>query len=190
MSLLAWNCRGLANPRIVKLLLDFNQQYRPSLIFLSETLVKQSKVENVCKRLGFAGFFVVDGQGHGGGIVLIWRNEGVVQIVNSCQSFIDFEISHDQAGKWRYTGYYGFPERARRTESWNMLRELSVASSLPWCIIGDINDIVSMEEKRGGKNQPRKLLEGFSKAIMDCGLHGICTHGRDQEEGNHGFKRD
>ncbi|XP_074360858.1 uncharacterized protein LOC141701117 [Apium graveolens] len=173
MSILSWNCHGLANPRTVRLLLDIDQQYRPSLIFLSETLVKHDTVQKVTKQLGFAGCYAIDVQGHSGGIALLWRNDGAVHITNSCRNFIDFEVSNEQLGRWRYTGYYGFPERARRMEAWNMLRELSVASELPWCILGDFNDIVSLEEKRGGKQQPRRLMEGFWDAIMDSGLHDL-----------------
>ncbi|XP_074322934.1 uncharacterized protein LOC141659900 [Apium graveolens] len=130
-------------------------------------------VEKVRKKLNFAGCFAIDVQGHGGGLALIWKNEGAVQIINSCNNFIDFEVNNEQTGRWRYTGYYGIPDRTRRVESWNMLRDLSVASVLPWCIIGDFNDIVSMDEKRGGQRQPRRLMEGFSEAIMDCGLHDL-----------------
>ncbi|XP_074369830.1 uncharacterized protein LOC141711313 [Apium graveolens] len=173
MSILSWNCRGLANPRIVRLLLDIDQQYRPSLIFLSETLVKHDTVQKVTKQLGFAGCYAIDVQGHSGGIALLWRNDGAVHITNSCRNFLDFEVSNEQLGRWGYTGYYGFPERARRMEAWNMLRELSVASELPWCILGDFNDIVSLQEKRGGKQQPRRLMEGFWDAIMDSGLHDL-----------------
>ncbi|XP_074346844.1 uncharacterized protein LOC141685649 [Apium graveolens] len=173
MSILAWNCRGLANPRTVRLLLDINQQYRPSLIFLSETLIKNNKVATVSKKLGFAGYYAIDAQGHGGGLALMWKNGGAVQILQSCNNFIDFEVSHEQTGKWRYTGYYGIPQRNRRMESWNMLRQLAASSILSWCIIGDFNDIISMEEKRGGQRQPRRLMEGFFDAIMSCGLHDL-----------------
>lgn len=54
-----------------------------------------------------------------------------------------------------------------------MLRELSVASALLWCILEDFNDITLMEEKREGQRQPRRIMEGFSKEIMDCGLHDL-----------------
>lgn len=75
----------------------------------------------------------------------MWKNEGAVHITNSCRNFIDFELSNEHTGRWRYTGYCGFPERARRVDAWNMLRDLSVTSELPWCIVGDFNDIISME---------------------------------------------
>lgn len=77
----------------------------------------------------------------------MWKNKGAVQIKGSCNHFIDFEVNNEQTGRWRYTGYYGYPQRIRRVDSWNLLRELSAASSLPWCILGDFNDISSMDEK-------------------------------------------
>lgn len=67
MSLLALNCRGLANPRAVRFLKEINKQYMPNIIFLSETLVKRNKIERVCKALGFGECFAVDAQGHGVG---------------------------------------------------------------------------------------------------------------------------
>ena len=58
-------------------------------------------------------------------MALLWKNEGGITVVNSCHNFIDFEVVHDQMGRWRYTGYYGFPERGRRTKAWNMLQNLA-----------------------------------------------------------------
>lgn len=51
-----------------------------------------------------------------------------------------------------------------------MLRDLARRSSLPLCIIGDFNDIMVEEEKKGWCRQPRKLLDGFTDAINDCQL--------------------
>lgn len=67
MSFIAWNCRGLAQQRAIRFLQEINKQIRPSVIFLSETLVKRNKIEKVCKSLGFGEFYSVDAQGHGGG---------------------------------------------------------------------------------------------------------------------------
>lgn len=55
-------------------------------------------------------------------------------------------------------------------ESWNLLQELAGRLSLPWYIIGDFNDLMVMEEKKGDKSHPMFLLEGFSEAVMDCEL--------------------
>lgn len=63
MSLLAWNCRGLANSREIQFLHDIVTQYGPVFIFLSETLVKRNKVLQVCKKPGFVGCHSIDSHG-------------------------------------------------------------------------------------------------------------------------------
>lgn len=113
MSLIAWNCQGLANPCTIRFLKEIINQYRPSVVFLSETFVKIEKIEKIKKQVGFAGCFGVDVQGHGGGVALLWKNEGGIMVTKSCNNFIDFEVVNENLGRWRYTGYYGFPEREK-----------------------------------------------------------------------------
>ncbi|XP_074346853.1 uncharacterized protein LOC141685660 [Apium graveolens] len=60
-------------------------------------------------------------------------------------------------------------KRLRRTK-WDLLRLLSQQSNLPWCVIGDLNNILSHEDKRGGRRYPEWLLQGFNEAVMDCNL--------------------
>lgn len=173
MILLAWNCRGLTNLWAVHFLKETINRFRPSIVFLSKTLVKKNKIAQLCKQGGFSIHYVVDVQGHSGGLALLRKNEGGVQIINSCNNFIDFEVVNDQVARWRYTGVYGYPERGRRQEAWNMLRCLAERSSLPWCIIGDFNDLMTANEKRGWRNHPRSLLQEFSSTVFDCDLKDL-----------------
>lgn len=76
----------------------------------------------------------------------------------------------DQVGRWRYTGLYGCPECQRRRESWHILRSLAAISQLPWCIIGDFNNIMYDHEKKGGRKRDNMLLEGFKEAVQDSRL--------------------
>ena len=73
--------------------------------------------------------------------MLIWKNEGGVEIKSGCKHCIDYEVVCGQVGRWRYTSFYGCPERQRRQESWDLLRKLVNESTLPWCILGDFNDV-------------------------------------------------
>lgn len=170
MSLLAWNCRGLANPSTVRFLKKITRQIRPSLIFLSEMLVLKNKVEDVCRKINYAGYWAIDVNGHSGGLALFWKNEGGVPVIGESQNYIDFEVENDQIGRWRYTGFYGCPERSRRRDSWSILRALADVSRFPWCIIGDFSDIMFIDEKRGGRMHPRSLMEGFVQTVGGCGL--------------------
>lgn len=80
-------------------------------------------------------------------------------------NFIDVSVSIPGKQDWRLTCYYGFPERNRRSLSWDLLRTLSRRSSLPWCCIGDFNDMASQRFRH-----PLSLINVFRKAIVDSGL--------------------
>jgi hypothetical protein len=98
-------------------------------------------------------------------------------ITNYSLNHIDIEVEDLQRGKWRLTGFYGYPEGSRRRDSWNLLRQLSNASQLPWCILGDFNDILSTDEKRGRSERPNRLINGFREAVSDAGLVDIHWEG-------------
>jgi hypothetical protein len=46
-------------------------------------------------------------------------------------------------------------------------------SSLPWCIIGDFNDLLSQQDKAGIHPHPNWLCMGFREAVDDCALSDI-----------------
>lgn len=85
-----------------------------------------------------------------------------MEIKGSYNHYIDFEVECDQIGRWRYTGFYGSPERSRRRESWNMLRESTGNSTIPWYVIGDFNDLMFAHEKEWGRMHPRFYVRRFS----------------------------
>lgn len=117
---------------------------------------------------------MVDAVGHSGGLAQLWKNVGGCTIIEINKHFIDFEVENDQVGRWRYTGFYGCPEHGRLYESWSLIRYPAAKSSLLWCIIGDFNDLLFTDEKRGekrgGRDHPRSCLLGFGNAIRDSEL--------------------
>ncbi|KAL8106069.1 hypothetical protein AgCh_029753 [Apium graveolens] len=85
--------------------------------------------------LRFDNHRVVDCVGRSGGVALLWKNNVKLCVTNHDRNFIDVEIMNANMTKWRLTGFYGFPERARRRESWNLLKWLANKSDLPWVVI-------------------------------------------------------
>lgn len=89
MNTLAWNVRGLGNDRTFQILKSHATEFRPDIVFLSETLCNHSWLEVVRSRLGFTGKLVVDKVGHSGGIRLFWSDNVVVDLLGFSRFHID-----------------------------------------------------------------------------------------------------
>lgn len=151
------------------MLKDIILSYRPAILFLSETLVYGSRMEEIHILLSFDYCFSVDRLGRSGGLSILWMCNVKLSISGYSQNFIDIVIK-DQTNKWRFTGYYGLPERHRRRAAWNLLRALALKSDLPWLYMGDYNDLASDDEKVGGCSHSNFLFNGFRDCLNDYGL--------------------
>ncbi|KAK1372151.1 Endonuclease/exonuclease/phosphatase family protein [Heracleum sosnowskyi] len=113
---------------------------------------------------------VVDPQGRSGGLALLWREEEQGTLLSSSQHHIDIEVKVEGMAPWRLTGLYGEPDRAQRRKTWDLLRHLARDSNLPWCVIGDLNNVCSQLDKKGGALYPTWLIEGFNDTLNELGL--------------------
>ncbi|XP_031124166.1 uncharacterized protein LOC116026880 [Ipomoea triloba] len=177
MSTLSWNCRGLGNPRTVREVVDLVSRKKPEFVFLMETKVGRIHAERLRVKLGFEGLFYVESVGLSGGLALFWRRNNTARLLSFLRNHVDVEVSIVGLGVWRMTGFYGFPERSRRSASWDLLRSLAGRSALPWVVIGDFNDLLFQAEKRGGNPHPDNLLRGFGEVVEECGLAQLPMQG-------------
>ena len=177
MSILSWNCRGLGQPRTVHVLTDLVKHKKPSFVFLMETLCYRNQLECLKNKLGFENMFVVDRVGRSGGLALLWDGNYEAHLIKYATNFVDIEIRRAGMGHWRMTGYYGYPESARRWESWDLIRYLATISSLPWICLGDFNDLLLNYEKRGSRAHPNWKLRSFREVVADAGLVDLRMEG-------------
>jgi exonuclease III len=118
MSLISWNCRGLENPWTVRDLCLMVKEKRPALLFLIETKSRKNKLEGVRIKLGFEGLFVVDPVGRSGGLALLWKEAGCLDIQNFTRQHINAVVhSPGRDNQWKLTCLYGHLETAKRHES-------------------------------------------------------------------------
>ncbi|CAN0859472.1 hypothetical protein LINGRAHAP2_LOCUS7666 [Linum grandiflorum] len=71
MIVLSWNCRGLGQSRAVQVLGELIKTHRPGVVFLLETFVNKSRMEEIRVDIIFEGWFVVDAVGHSGGVCIL-----------------------------------------------------------------------------------------------------------------------
>lgn len=86
---------------------------------------------------------------------------------------------------------YGYPENnnARRKESWDSLRKMTTLSNLPWCAVGDFNEMLTEAEKVGGRQRRISWLMGFREALTDCHLSGTISLANEVEGDQLGWWR-
>lgn len=170
MITLSWNCREVGLPSNFQFLTDVVRHEKPDFIFLCETIEKKNKMEWIQTKLGFEGLITVDPQGMSGGLALLWKEGNNAHLLGYSKNHIDLEVVVSGMQPWRLTGLYGEPDRSQRRKTWDLLRHLARDLNLSWCVIGDLNNVISQNDKRGGASYPRWLIEDFNEALSDMGL--------------------
>lgn len=148
MNLLSWNCRGLGNPRTVRVLGDVVKSLKPTFLFLSETKLQGEEIKELSERYGFVEYYAVDKVGQGGGLEVMWKASVKCRVVDSSLNHIDVIFLEKNSSAWRLSCFYGMPEITRRQDSWNLLRQLATRDDIPWSVFGDFNDLLYAMTKK------------------------------------------
>ncbi|XP_019172068.1 PREDICTED: uncharacterized protein LOC109167502 [Ipomoea nil] len=149
-----------------------------SFIDLNGPVTSPNKLHPIRNKLGYLGLFYVKNEGHSGGLALFWKDGTEVTIRSYSKHHIDAIVSLNAGDSiWRFTGFYGAPDRHERQQSWSLLKRLATSSTLPWVVMGDFNDVLHPEEKRGGNPQPMRLIRGFREAVETSGLKDYAFDG-------------
>lgn len=76
-------------------------------MFLAETLADEAGLDYVKDRIRFDKKFFMQRINKGGGLVMYWKNDIMVDIVSSSLNHIDAIINKDSEAAWHFTGFYG-----------------------------------------------------------------------------------
>ncbi len=114
--------------------------------------------------------FVANSRNKGGGLCLFWKKEINLRVSSFSPSHIDAIINENQNNVWRLTGFYGASETRNREELWDLLRRLNSQFKIPWCCLGDFNELVRIEEKQGKHLRFECQMQLFQDVLDDCGF--------------------
>ena len=135
-------------------------------MFLSETHLDSYPAECLRRRLKMDQKLVCTSNGRSGGLLLLWKNNIVVHRLGLDPKFIDVQITSDGGEPWRLTGMYGEFRWENKYLTWDRMRQLSQTSTLPWLLIGDLNEIQFLHEKEGGIHIPNSIWWLSNKRLM------------------------
>lgn len=152
-------------PHTFYFLSDLLRDRKPDVLFLFETISTANTIEAFHIKFEFAQCFSVDKVGQGGGVVVFWKANVNCQVSGFSQNNADIQFLEDNVVAWRLSYFYGYAERSRRKNSWDLIRQLANISQVPWLIFGDFNDLLYKSYKWGLVVHPQSLMDGFRLAI-------------------------
>ena len=113
MTILCWNCKGLANPQTVRELCRKVNEKCPDLVFLMETKLCSKKMTSVKQKLGFKNILIVDSISKSSGLALLWKDKAGMEILSYSLRHINATIKPPNMNKWTFTRFYGHLETHR-----------------------------------------------------------------------------
>ena len=172
MKTLSLNCWGLGNNLSVLVVLDIQHKHEPNIIFLLETHLDSYPAVCLQRRMKMDMKFVCPSDGRKGGLLLFWKREIQIEQLELHPMFIDVKVKIGDTF-WRLTGMYGELRWEEKFKTWDRMRRLHQNLSLPWLLIGDLNEIQFLHEKEGGNPRPKQYMQEFQQAIDDCNLRDL-----------------
>ncbi|KAL3530647.1 hypothetical protein ACH5RR_009969 [Cinchona calisaya] len=168
MRALVWNCRGAGSSLTVSQLNEFTYLHSPSIIFLCETKQKKKILDKVRSKISFDNCFIVDSLNKSGGMAMFWRNDVNVLKVQSTAFTIEMELrSLVSQESWWFIGIYASTEDLARRGQWKVIQRRKLLWGDCFAIAGDFNDILSNEEKWGGRMREEWTFQDFKKFVKD-----------------------
>jgi hypothetical protein len=114
--------------------------------------------------------------GRRGGILMMWKREVKIVQIYAEPNYIDVRVEEGENKIWRFTGMYGEFKWADKYKTWDRIRSIYQQNSLPWLVIGDLNEILYAHEKEGGIVRPERFRQAFHDALDNCRLVMACKY--------------
>lgn len=169
MKLISWNCRGASSPKFLRCLKDMLSTSRPDILFLMEPRVNSNKGRRILRQFSFSHFIVVEADGFAGGLWCFWKSDELtLEVLNYSDQFINLAVVETNVVKWVLTLVYASPTDEHRHRLWRDLGWLGSVFNMPWCLIGDFNEVLSQEDKKGGRRFEGN--NGLNLVMSQCKL--------------------
>jgi len=152
MKIIVWNVQ-VAKKAQLQLKIGFiNRTINPHILILTETMVNEQDTQRIIRTLRFRDFDFILLHNHVGGIWLMWKDENIVlDVIAKEHRAIHFSVLDKSTTKQCIlTVVYAPAQNHQKNGFWTHLKNLTDIIKLPWCILGDCNEMLHAFEKIGG----------------------------------------
>ena len=153
MKVICWNVQGAKKAQVLKEVKFLKRMQNPDIIFLLETLTNDLNSQCIIQRMGFQNSDFVLPINHSGGIWVLWNNDLLHAAVLNKEPRAIHILVHDLILNKNsiVSGMYGPAQEKDKDAFWDHLLHLHSVFDLPWLIVSDLNELESLNEKRGGR---------------------------------------
>ena len=180
MKILTWNVQGAKKKQLreeVRYLQKFQQ---PDLVFLLETMASDITVKQILLQLGFDFFDYSLPVNHSGGIWVLWNNKNILANVllkeERAIHMLVFDVSSQQFSI--VSGVYVPAQPNQKDAFWSHLKSLNSVIDIPWCLIGDFNELERHTDKTGGPPVQQSRITRLPSFLQFCNAVTLPVQGR------------
>jgi hypothetical protein len=170
-NIMVCNCRGAASSAFYRYCNQYVTTWKPLMLVIMETRFNPDKLKRTFNLLGYDGFIATENSGFSGGIVAVWKVDCfIVNLEIKKFQFLHLKVNYPKSRPWFFTAIYASPHENNRCSMWNDLKNIASNMKDPWLLAGDFNDILSINEKKGGAPASIRKCNLFKERVDACHL--------------------
>lgn len=152
MKILAWNCQWLVKPKAIRSLGCLLSDTKPEILFLCEVKTLFSPlISKALSSHSLSNHTFVPPLGTAGGLILAWKGNINLKIINQHNSYLHISIPYDTDNIDWFATFVHTPSKPNLKSSfWSAISDLHIPPQTAWMIIGDFNAITSQTKKKCG----------------------------------------
>lgn len=132
------------------------------------------KARQILSSLGFSNWYAVDPIGYAGGIWFL-LDRARVKVTIHGHTFQDIHSTVEVCGLPSFFAsiIYASPNRYRRKFLWKNLADIALLVKGPWVVVGDLNEVMSNDEKSGVNSVCSSRICDFKACLHACHLTDV-----------------
>ena len=180
MKVISWNVQGAKKIQVLQERKLLSRIHKSDILFLLETMVNEENIGRLLPTLGYDHYDYVLPVNHSGGIAVLWNNGPIHASVLFKETRAIHLLIHDVQTTQTcvVSGIYAPAQEKDKPTFWNHLCKLNSIFDVPWCLIGDFNELASPDEKLGGQTISIHKYDRLNSFIRTINAESIQVKGR------------